>query len=63
VTDWVTDWEPWQDAEAEGHEIASHTVTHARLKGLNEANQIYEYSESQATINDNISDEQCYAVI
>ena len=62
VTDWVAAWEPWQEAAAKGHEIASHTVTHARLKGLNEVDQIYEYSESQITINDNISDLQCLII-
>ena len=62
VTDWVTDWTPWQNGAAEGHEMASHTVTHARLKGLNEADQIYEYSVSQDTINTYIPGNQCRTI-
>ena len=35
---------------AEGHEIASHTVTHARLAILDEDNLLYELEQSKADI-------------
>lgn len=43
----------WKDLNAygdEGHEIASHTVTHARLAVLDEVNMLYELEQSKADI-------------
>ena len=62
VTDWVTNWTPWATAACQGHEIASHTVTHSRLGGMSIANQILEYSNSQTTINTNCSCSDCLTI-
>ena len=55
--DWISNnvsWATWQNVAAQGHEIASHTVTHPFLSTLS-ADQIRsELSASQATINQNI---------
>lgn len=59
VTDWVGDWTPWQNAAAEGHEIASHTATHSRLHG---PGQEAEFSVSKDTINANIPGNQCLTI-
>ena len=37
----TTTWEQYRQYAAEGHEIASHTVTHARLAVLDEPNLLY----------------------
>jgi len=46
----TTTWEDYQAYAAEGHEIASHTVTHPRLAVLDEANLLYELEQSKADI-------------
>jgi peptidoglycan/xylan/chitin deacetylase (PgdA/CDA1 family) len=43
-------WEDYKAYAAEGHEIASHTVTHARLAVLDEANLLYELEQSKADV-------------
>lgn len=62
VTDWVTNWTPWATAACQGHEIASHTVSHSRLGGMSIANQILEYSNSQTAINTNSSCSDCLTI-
>lgn len=49
----VEDTTTWADLRTygeEGHEIASHTVTHPRLAVLDEANLLYELEQSKADI-------------
>jgi peptidoglycan/xylan/chitin deacetylase (PgdA/CDA1 family) len=49
----VIDTTTWQDLKnyaREGHEIASHTVTHARLAVLDEQNLLYELEQSKKDI-------------
>jgi peptidoglycan/xylan/chitin deacetylase (PgdA/CDA1 family) len=46
----TTNWEDYKTYAAEGHEIASHTVTHPRLAVLDEVNLLYELEQSKADI-------------
>lgn len=46
----TTTWEQYKQYAAEGHEIASHTVTHARMAVLDETNLRYELEQSKADI-------------
>ena len=46
----TTTWEDYQAYTAEGHEIASHTVTHPRLAVLDEVNLLYELKQSKGDI-------------
>jgi len=43
-------WENFRNYVKEGHEIASHTVTHAKLAVLDEANMLYELQQSKVDI-------------
>ena len=52
-------WTRVRTAAAEGHEIASHTVTHANLSGLSLAQQTNELANSQAAIAANVTNQQC----
>ncbi|MCB0665777.1 MAG: polysaccharide deacetylase family protein [Saprospiraceae bacterium] len=45
-----TTWEDYRSYAADGHEIASHTVTHPRLAVLDEVNMLYELEQSKADI-------------
>lgn len=46
----TTTWEDFRSYAAEGHEIASHTVTHPRLAVLDETNMLYELEQSKSDI-------------
>lgn len=46
----TTTWEQYKSYAAQGHEIASHTVTHPRLAVLDEANMLYELEQSKADL-------------
>lgn len=46
----TTTWSDYRQYAAEGHEIASHTVTHARLAVLDEVNLHYELEQSKLDI-------------
>ncbi len=48
-------WPKLQSAAAAGHEIASHTMTHANLSTLSDAQQVTELMNSRDAINANIS--------
>jgi peptidoglycan/xylan/chitin deacetylase (PgdA/CDA1 family) len=52
-------WPNLQNAAAKGHEIASHTVTHANLSGLSDAQQITELQNSRDAINANVTTQKC----
>ena len=59
VTSWVSTWTGLKNAASQGHEIASHTVTHASLGGLSNTNQDNELKNSRDAINTNITNQQC----
>ncbi|HSF53716.1 MAG TPA: polysaccharide deacetylase family protein, partial [Algoriphagus sp.] len=46
----TTTWEQYKSYAAQGHEIASHTVTHPRLAALDEVNMLYELEQSKADL-------------
>ena len=46
----TTTWEQYRSYAADGHEIASHTVTHPRLAVLDESNMLYELEQSKDDI-------------
>lgn len=46
----TTSWNDLKAYTTEGHEIASHTVTHPRLAVLNKVNLLYELEQSKADI-------------
>ena len=59
VTSWEGSWPLVKRAAADGHEIASHTVTHPTLSGLTLAQQTNELLNSQMTINANVTNARC----
>ena len=46
----TTSWKQYEAYAVQGHEIASHTVTHPRLAVLDEDNLLYELEQSKADI-------------
>ena len=48
--EWPNYWEDWAAVAAAGHEIGSHTITHAHLASLTEVELRYELRESRKTI-------------
>ncbi|WP_111672099.1 polysaccharide deacetylase family protein [Algoriphagus litoralis] len=46
----TTTWDQYKSYAAQGHEIASHTVTHPRLAVLDEVNLLYELKQSKADL-------------
>ena len=58
VTNWVSNWNSWRQAAQNGHEIASHTVSHANLNAAGE----YELSQSKKVIEQNIGQE-CVTIV
>lgn len=46
----TTSWELYKSFSAQGHEIASHTVTHPKLAVLDEVNMLYELEQSKADL-------------
>lgn len=46
----TTTWQQYKSYSAQGHEIASHTVTHPRLAALDETNMLYELEQSKADL-------------
>ena len=55
VTNWVNNWGGWKQAAQSGHEIASHTVSHANLNAAGDN----ELSQSKQIIEQNIGQEYC----
>jgi oligosaccharide reducing-end xylanase len=58
VTNWVSNWGGWKQAAQNGHEIASHTVSHANLDSAGEQ----ELSQSKRIIEQNIGQE-CVTIV
>jgi oligosaccharide reducing-end xylanase len=62
VTSWLSGWAQVQAAAAAGHEIGSHTVTHANLGMLTDAQQAPELTNSQNLINANVPGQKCVTI-
>lgn len=62
VTDWVKNWEDIQSAAKNGHEVASHTVTHSNFKQLSVEKQKVELESSIKVIDSKISSEKCLSM-
>ena len=52
-------WSKLQAAAADGHEIASHTMTHTNLGSASDAQQLIELRDSQAALDANITTQKC----
>ncbi len=57
----TTTWEQYKYYASQGHEIASHTVTHPRLAVLDEANMRYELEQSKADLLKYIGEESIFS--
>lgn len=57
----TTTWEQYKYYSSQGHEIASHTVTHPRLAVLDEANMLYELEQSKADLLKFIGEESIFS--
>lgn len=55
-------WNNMKTVANNGHEIASHTVTHANLNGASISSQDTELKNSQSTINSQITNQKCVTV-
>ena len=62
VIDWSPNWEGLQKAASNGHEIASHTVTHTSFSGMPEDKQDSEMKDSRDAINSHISGQKCVTI-
>ncbi len=62
VIDWVSDWSKLINAAASGHEIASHTVSHPKLRNLSLAEQDKELKNSRNSINNRIPGQKCMTI-
>lgn len=59
VTNWSPNWTVLQTASVQGHEVASHTVTHPSLNSMTAANQTAELKNSRDAIESHIPDRPC----
>ena len=59
VTGWGPNWSGLQNAANQGHEIASHTVTHPTLTPSNE---VAELSNSKSAIETNVTGQKCVTI-
>ena len=62
VINWGPNWSQLKTAAANGHEIASHTLSHSSLGGLSDAQQTTELKNSQDDINAQINGNQCMTI-
>ena len=62
VINWAPNWASLQAAANNGHEIASHTVTHPSLDSINATNQTAEYEGSKNIINSKIKGQSCLTI-
>ena len=54
-------WEDFKKFAAQGHEIASHTITHPRLAALDEPNLLYEMEKSKEEIERHLGDDYTFS--
>ncbi len=59
VYGWPPDWTELQAAADNGHEVASHTVTHPHFTGISDSLLNVELKDSQDSINANITGQRC----
>ncbi len=59
VTSWISDWTALRNASIDGHEVASHTITHANFGEINEDQERTELRDSKDVIENQISGQQC----
>ena len=62
VINWGPNWTALQAAAKNGHEIGSHTVSHANLGSSTNDQQIAEYKNSQDAINQRITGQKCVTI-
>jgi len=63
VIDWSTEnWTKLQNAAKNGHEVASHTVTHPNLSNITKENQLIELQNSRDEINKRIPGYNCITI-
>jgi len=62
VPNWGPDWSGLNNAAANGHEVASHTMSHATLNTISTQQQETEYRNSQNTINSNVPNGKCLTI-
>ncbi len=55
-------WDNIRSYAAQGHEFASHTVTHARLAALDETNMLYELEKSKEDILNQLGPDHTFSV-
>jgi peptidoglycan/xylan/chitin deacetylase (PgdA/CDA1 family) len=54
-------WEDFKQYAAQGHEIASHTITHPRLAVLDEVNMRYELEKSKEDIKNHLGEKHTFS--
>lgn len=54
-------WDDFRKDVAKGYEIASHSITHATMPGMNEANIRYELEKSKEEIRDQLGDKYTFS--
>ncbi len=59
VINWNPNWSKLKAAADSGHEVASHTVSHANLSGLSAGEQTTELENSRKSIESNINGYKC----
>ena len=63
VTDWVSEkWPILKEAASNGHEVASHTVSHPSLSSITKEKQESEQKDSKETIEAKIPDSKCVTI-
>lgn len=62
VVNWGPNWNALQTAASNGHEVASHTLTHANFGTLTNEQQITELKNSQDAINSHIRGQKCLTI-
>jgi len=63
VTDWVSEkWPILKEAAANGHEVASHTVSHSSLNSITKEKQEIELKQSEESIDANIPKCKCMTI-
>jgi oligosaccharide reducing-end xylanase len=62
VINWGPNWTGLQSAANNGHEVASHTVSHTSLNTLSDDQQTTELKNSKDAINSNITGQNCITI-
>src|SRR5690606_21043268 len=62
VVNWGPNWTGMQAAALNGHEIASHTVSHTSLSGMAAEQQTTELRNSKQTIDSRITAQTCVTI-